>query len=71
MVGDGRGHFLKKDNCQWSENDCYPSVHARERTGAGKASVAMQVRVTKLSVPEEVEVNTIEDGGTADKSMPK
>ena len=39
--------------------------------GAGKASVAMQVRVTKLSVPEEVEVNTIEDGGTTDKSMPK
>ena len=43
---------------------CYLSVHARERTGAGKASVATQVRVIKSLVAEEVDVNTREEGGT-------
>merc|ERR1719341_1588546 len=40
------------------------SVHARERLGAGKASVARQVRMIKSSVAEVVEVNTREEGGT-------
>jgi len=44
--------------------DCYLSVQASDRMGAGKVSVAMQVRVIKSSVAEVVEVNTREEGGS-------
>ena len=48
----------------FQRKDCYLSVQASDRMGAGKASVAMQVRVIESSVAEVVEVNTREVGGT-------
>ena len=48
---------------------CYLSVQARERMGAGKASVATHVRLIKLSVAEVVDVNTREEGVTVKKTL--
>ena len=53
----------------FERKDCYLSVQASERIGAGKASVATQVRLIKSSVAEEVEVNTKEEGGTGKKTL--